>query len=273
MPLRRRARAAIIGACTLVASLAHECPEARADQASDAKAACASRAEHGQRTKLDGHLRAAREDFLACAQDSCPDAVRKACTDWLSETERSLPTVVVVVRGPNGINAAPAKAWIDDVEIDAGSGRATAIDPGAHVVRARSASGAEATAQVVAVEGRKAEVIALSIAGSDPPPASRGASRGPESEPPRSTFTTGRFVALGIGSAGVLGLGAGGLLALSAQSRYDDSAAFCSGNQCDPPGLAIRQEGIDRANVATIVSIASLVAIATGVVIWLVAGP
>lgn len=262
MPLTRRPRAAIIGAFTLVATLASGAHDARADDASDAKAACASRAEHGQRTKLEGHLRAAREDFLACAQDACPDAVRKACTDWLSETERGLPTVVVVVRGANGANAAPAKAWIDEQEIDAASGRAIAVDPGAHVVRVRSASGAEASTQIVAVEGRKAEVVAIAIAA----PA-------PEAERPRSTFTTGRIVALGIGGAGLLGLGAGGLLALSAQNRYDDSAAFCNGNQCEAPGLAIRQEGIDRANVATVVSVASLVAIAAGVVIWLVTGP
>lgn len=265
MPLRRRARAAIVGAGALVAAIAGGSRDARADEASDAKAACASRAEHGQRTKLDGHLRAAREDFLACAQDACPDAVRKACTDWLSETERGLPTVVVVVRRANGVNAAPAKAWIDDGEIDAASGRATPVDPGSHVVRARDASGAEASTQFVAVEGRKAEVVAISIASAASVPA--------DAERPRSTFTTGRYIALGIAGAGLLGLGAGGLLALSAQSRYDDSAAFCSGNQCDAPGLAIRQEGIDRANVATVVSLVSLVAVATGVVLWLVTPP
>src|SRR5262249_36464382 len=162
--------------------------------------------EHGQRTKLDGHLRAAREDFLACAQDTCPDAVRRACTDWLTETERSLPTIVVVVRGPGGVDAPPARAFVDDEEIDVASGRAIAVDPGPHVVRARAAAGTEASARIVAVEGRKAEVIPITMAArSEQTPAARA----PESDRPRSVFTTGRWIAVGIGGAGVLGLGAG----------------------------------------------------------------
>lgn len=266
MPLSRRARAAV-GSALVFSCVAFE---ASADEAgADAKAACASHAERGQRAKLDGHLRSAREDFLACAQDGCPDAVRRACTDWLGETERGLPTVVVVVRGANGVNAPPAQAWIDDQEIDAASGRATPIDPGAHVVRARSSSGAEGTARIVAIEGRKAEVIPVSIAGSEAPAATRPS----DADRPRATFTTGRFIAIGVGAAGVLGLGAAGLVALSGQSRYEESAPFCTGNECDPTGLSIRREGIDRANVATAISIASLVVVAAGVIIWIATAP
>src|SRR5688500_16446377 len=223
MPLSRRARPAV-GAALVLSSLALH---ASADEGgADAKAACASRAEHGQRAKLDGHLRAAREDFLACAQDSCPEAVRRACTEWLGETERGLPSVVVVVRGANGVNAPPAQAWIDDHEIDAASGRAIPIDPGAHVVRARSATGAEGTARIVAIEGRKAEVIPVPIAGSEPSPTTRPS----DGERSRPTFTTGRWIAVGIGAAGALGLGAAGLVGLSARSRYEESAPFCTAN-------------------------------------------
>jgi hypothetical protein len=242
---------------------------ASADENADAKTTCAARAERGQREKLDGHLRAARADFIACAQDTCPAAVRQACSDWLTETEHGVPTIVIVVRDANGVSTAPTRAWIDDEEIDVSSGRAVSVDPGPHAVRARGASEAEATTRIVVIEGRKAEVVPIVIGTPAPSPAPRAA----DADRPRSTFTTGRWIAVGIAGAGVLGLGAGGLLALSAQSRYDDSAAFCTGNECDPTGLAIRSEGIDRANVATVVSVASLVAIAAGVVLWLATPP
>lgn len=271
MPLRREACAAIGGAVVIVLSLSSS---ARADDAPlDAKTACAARAERGQRAKLDGHLRAARADFLACAQDACPEAVRRACTDWLAETERSVPTVVIVVRGAGGASAAPSQVWIDGDEVDVTSGRALSVDPGPHVVRARSASGAEASTRIVAVEGRKAEEIALTIAPAAAAAAPRPAPDATDRERPRSTFTTGRWIAVGIGGAAVLGLGTGGLLALSAKGRYDDSAAFCTGNDCDATGLGIRSDAIDRANLATAVSVVSLVAAGAAVVLWLVTPP
>src|SRR5262245_12836867 len=60
--------------------------------------ACASAYEQGQRLRKQGALRAAREEVVLCASDSCPAALRDDCMQWLREIERALPTVVLVAR-------------------------------------------------------------------------------------------------------------------------------------------------------------------------------
>ena len=65
--------------------------------ADDARDACFTAYEQGQRLQKDGKLRAAHEEFVACSDAACPGFVRKDCSGWLDEVESSMPAVVLTL--------------------------------------------------------------------------------------------------------------------------------------------------------------------------------
>ena len=199
--------------------------------------------------------------------------MRRSCGEWLGEVDRELPTLSFLVRDAKGDVRTDVPVTLDGAPVDTLPGRAVPVDPGRHQVRT-VVDGVIVEREVVVVEGRKADPVALA------PPAAKGDAarptpatpRAPAAEPP-STFTTGRVVALVAGGLGLGLAGTGGVLALGARSRYQESAPFCSGNTCQDEGLAIRQDAIDRAGVATALAVSGLALTAGAVVLWLVTPP
>lgn len=268
------ARAAARGAracAALVLAAALSGPSPAQAAPDGAKARCAAKAEEGQRERLAGRLVRARDALVACADDACPDVVRRSCGEWLGEVDRELPTLAVVVRDAKGNARGEVPVTLDGAPVEALEGRAIPVDPGRHRLRA-VVDGTAVEREVVVVEGRKAELVELSLPLTAPAPAAATAPS-PDRAEPTGTFTTGRVVALVAGGIGLGLAGTGGVLALGARSRYQESAPFCSGNACQDEGLAIRQDAIDRAGVATALAVSGLALTAGAVVLWLVTPP
>ena len=92
--------------CALTLVAAH----AQGGSPADAKQECVSAYESGQRMKQRGALLEAREQFLSCAQPTCPEALASDCSRFLDEVELDIPSVVlsaVALAGLSGLRTAP----------------------------------------------------------------------------------------------------------------------------------------------------------------------
>jgi hypothetical protein len=129
------------------------------------KQACVRASDDAQTLRIDGKLRAAREQFLVCADASCPTIVRSACTQWLTEVEASLPTIVPAARDPNGNDLPNVRLFLDGQPLaDHLDGRPLAVDPGTHVLRFVAADATVVEQSVVIREGEKGRPITVGFA-------------------------------------------------------------------------------------------------------------
>jgi tetratricopeptide (TPR) repeat protein len=168
----------------------------------------------------------------------------------------------------------PASMW----------GMSVAIDPGEHLFEA-SAPGSKAwRTQIVAEAGKPVTVIVPALqpdpsaaragaAAAKAPEASKAAAanpRAPEPPPPSTGLGGQKIAALVVGGAGLIGAAVGGFLAVRANAKYD--AADCdASNTCSEQGLADRNVAFTQARNATYATTGGLIALATGVVLWVTA--
>jgi hypothetical protein len=148
----------------------------------------------GQRESKAGHLRLASQLFTSCGSDeTCPDQLRKECTEFLQEVTRTIPTVVFSALDENGHDLASVRVYSgDELLADGIDGRAVEIDPGKYHLRFVIQGGDALFADVVVREGEKQRLVQVkkegpapaadhaSASGADahgdvPPPAHRGA--------------------------------------------------------------------------------------------------
>lgn len=146
------------------------------------------------------------------------------------------------------------------------------VDPGSHVLRA-SAPGREPHEVKIEVAGGAAQarfvVPALAAAQQAAPPSNQDTLR-----PAVGASTLGntqRTIALVVGGVGVVALGVGAFMGFRAIGSLDDSKAHCGDKTCDREGLDLRDTSQSQANVATILFVASGLALASGAVLWLTA--
>src|SRR5687767_4739055 len=78
--------------------------QARADEKENE--VCASAAEEAQGLQREGKLTQAREKLVLCARASCPAFIRKDCTGWLTEVDKSMPSIVVRATDANSRDVA-----------------------------------------------------------------------------------------------------------------------------------------------------------------------
>lgn len=85
---------------------------------------------------------------------------------------------------------------------------------------------------------------------------------------------TRRYIAYGLGGAGVVALGVASVMTLSARSDYKDALAeHCMGSTsgCTATGVRLTHDARSTANIATVISIAGAAVIVGGVVLYLTA--
>jgi hypothetical protein len=168
----------------------------------DEKIDCVQAADAAQAARKVGHLMAARERLLVCAQESCPAAVRRFCEPWLEEVEASLPTVVFRVADALGRDLTDVRVFVDGSRVTSQlDGRPLTVDPGAHLFRFESRDGGSIEQQVLIVESQKNRILAetLSPLGAPAPPVLR---EGPHV--PTATWALGAVAAAGLVSFAAL---------------------------------------------------------------------
>lgn len=256
----------------------------------------------------EGKLASAWAAFLEVASLSTAtgqEARAKASSRRASLLAPRLPRLRVTV--PPASRAAGLEITRDDVLVgEAQWELALPLDPGAHRIEVTApgrrafataltaTEGATATFEVPVLE---AAVVAAAPAAAPAPIASAPntqpqsspqaprasrvpaapASGPPPPEPAAEASSSGDPSALviGLGIGGVVLAGAGAVLGLMAKDKYDDSKAHCSAedeNRCSERGVALRDDAFVFGHVSTAAFIAAGVTLATGGVLWLLAG-
>lgn len=212
--------------------------------ASESTAACLDAYETGQRSRQEGDLVSAADDFLVCGGPACPVRMQRDCQRWLDDVERSIPAVVFRVRDDAGNLLRDVSVSIDGGAPRRLTGRALLMNPGEHEVVFESAGCRPLRTPVFVTEGEKLEpreVTLVSFAaaslqhGALPQPSS-GVTLQPSgaatAEPSRSTLAW----PLAAGALGLIG-GAGfvyfGVAAKHGESDLERCTPSCSQARVD----------------------------------------
>ncbi len=242
---------------------------ASAFAASEDVKACVAAAEKGQRLRNDGKLKEARDQFVVCARNVCPGAVRKDCEPLLSDIDSRLPTVVIAAKDDAGKDLIDVRVTIDGaVAATKLDGKAITIDPGAHTFRYEHDGSVAVDANVLVHDGEKSRALTVvfepvatgpkEVATEAPAEKEKEKDKSP---PPSSGPPIGGFVLAGIGAVAV---GSFVFFDLSAKSSADNLRSTCA------PRCA--QSDVDSVNTKIIVADVSLGAgvVALGVATWLI---
>jgi tetratricopeptide (TPR) repeat protein len=167
----------------------------------------------------------------------------------------------------------------DDTLVDAGAlGVALYVDPGTHKVTA-SAPGFEAFAVTVTLIEGKTETLAIPtlvatpVADTTKPAAARLVT----TEPAAPASRTRKYVALGLGAAGVAAVGVSLVFGAKANSSFSDAKSLCGASlACSDAGAYSRDKQLvsnarSSATTSTVLMIGGGAAIAAGVVVLLIA--
>lgn len=224
---------------TLVAAALLASPPARAAD----KAACLDAASKGQSLRDQNKLVEARDKFRTCAEQGCPAMVVQDCSNWLSEIETNVPTVVFTAKDSGGNDIVDVGVSIDGTPLIARlDGHAVAMNPGSHVFHFQRADGTTTDKQVLVTEGKKnQEVLAVLGTAPVPSPSIPAAPQGvaPAPDVTSSTRSPSSLPTIGwvLGSLGIVGLGVGS--AFGIVSINDKNGAHCDANNfCDPGALS-----------------------------------
>jgi len=192
------------------------------------KAACLDASLQAQALRAAHKLVEAREQLRVCAMSSCPAVVAADCATWLSEVERTLPTVVLSARSSAGVDLVAVSVSVDGqplvTKLD---GQALSMNAGAHTFHFVGADGAGLDQQVVVREGEKNQAVSVVLGALPAPQApAAGGDRSVDAAHPSSPWKTLGWV---LGGAGVIGLGVGTVAGVIATS---DKSSDCANSTC-----------------------------------------
>lgn len=167
--------------------------------------ACLAASEKGQKLRSQGKLREARENFVICGAEGCPNLVRHDCSQWNSELAATLPTVVFGAKDRSGKDLFDVTVTMDgEVLVKKLDGKSVTIDPGKHTFKFEASGLPPLTETDLVKEGEKARVINVTLG--DPPP--------PNVTPPPTTtkppggemqeHSIAPWIVVGLGAAAVV---------------------------------------------------------------------
>lgn len=219
--------------------------------------ACATSYEQAQVERKKAKLKAARAELGNCVREICPDFVRNDCSQWLSEVNAEIPSVIFAAVGSKKNDLPDVKVSLDgEVVAEKLDGRAIDLDPGQYELVFEH-KGVKVTRTLVVRQGEKNRVIRAEIEtdvdtdgdgtldSEDDCPAESGptTNRGcPVVAPPTVDSSSGGPDPLRIGAYAGWGLGAAGLITFAvftplAYSEEADAKDKCGsdGSGCEQP--------------------------------------
>ena len=233
--------------------------------------ACRSAYAGGQKLAHQGQLVRAKKLLRSCAKPKCGAFLEHQCTLQYGQIEAEMPTVVPTATDEAGAPVLDVSLKVDGTALASRlDGRAVPINPGLHEFAFETRDGVVVKMKIMVVHGQRNRRLRVSVkrpaaqpdrTASSPPEADRppaGADRPPPStlvvSPPapperhRSRwFTTGSYVLLGAGLAGVGGYG---VLTYWGRKDNDELAA------CSPTCPQSAVDHIDNLYLAANVSLA-----------------
>jgi hypothetical protein len=222
----------------------------------------------------------AREQVRVCASPTCKAWMAKDCTQWLSEVERRIPTVVFAAKDGDGTDLTDVTVSVENKTIAQRlDGRALEMNPGARLFVFVTADGRRVEQRALVKEGEKAQVVTATF-----PKAAGQAAHAPPTAlpaiPPQTTVEpSGRVpwqtVGWITGGVGVAGLALGSVLGMMAISKNGDSNAngHCDATGCDAQGRSLRDTALSDATASTVAFVAGGALVAAGLVLVWVGRP
>lgn len=238
-------------------------------------AECARNYERAQEERAVGRLQTALGHLDSCRNEGCPEFVRVDCERWMAEVESELPSILVLVRMPGGVEP-DGVLRVDGAVMGRGApGEAISLDPGMHRLAWEPPGKPAVERQVVVQQGVKNRTIEFDFRPRPPPARSRESVADRSSRPWRPWA----FASLGVGAVGLGIFGTVGWIA-----RTDNSALEADCPQESPdsvgPGICLtthvadRQGSIGDKNLAADIGLGmGVVGIVTGVVLLVTSSP
>jgi hypothetical protein len=196
-------------------------------RAADRAAECADQAEQAQVLRDGRRLVEARALMVSCAQRECPTVVRASCTEWLTEVDKRVPSIVVSVKDEDGRDVANVHVSVDGARAsDDIATSAVRLDPGEHTLRYEHAGYRSVDERVVLREGEGLRVLRVTLArdGATAPVRTTLPSTPPAPAGPRSLSP---FVYV-LGGAAVVAAGVFTYFGLSGASQYRHLEGTCA---------------------------------------------
>lgn len=234
-------------------------------------------------------LRAAREQLLVCASQSCPGDIRVECARRVIDVNMSIPTIVFEAKDPAGNDLTAVAVTMDDKPlVDRLDGTAIALDPGPHAFRFEASGQPAVDKAFVLLEGQKDRRERV-VVGTPPVTLSSDAASPPDdaamedplpmatqdtstrTSPPawvrNGTLTTVGMVTSGLG---LLGVAVGTVFGVEALSKKHD--AGCNSSSVCPDDIAANTLRSSRSagNLSTAFFLAGGIVEAAGVTMWIV---
>jgi len=215
----------------------------------DDKMICVRAADAAQEQRTEGKLRDARASLHTCARDVCPALVRSDCTQWLSEVEASMPTVVIRAQNARGDDLADVQIDLDGRRIvDRLEGLPIDVDPGPHVLgwRRGNQSGRQ---EIVVHTGEKNRPVTLGIDSE----AARGHAR---SDAPRTEERRPSPAAWILAGVAVAGGASFAYFGLRGSSEVRDMRSECAGH-CPASRVDAARDKLLAADISLGISLVS----------------
>jgi hypothetical protein len=210
----------------LVSSLCASVPEARAE---DTKNACATSYENAQVLNRKADFLAARDAMRACARDACPAFIKNDCIQWLSDVEKSIPSVVLSAQ-IDGRDVHEVRVEMDGKPFaDTLDGHSVDVNPGRHTFTFKYQVGQDHPTQdvvVVVVEGQKNRAVQSTYQTPPPPP-----------DEIHRPVPAGVYLLGGLGVLAMGGFATFAELGMSKKNQLNAAGAcspFCSDSQVSP---------------------------------------
>lgn len=235
--------------------------------AADVKRECIDASTAGQTSRDAGQWLEARAQFLRCASDACPAVVRSSCSQWLSDVEGLIPSVVIRAADAHDLDITDGTAMVDGVPVPL-DGKPVSLDPGPHSIVVKTPSGLHLEKKVLLAAGERSRLIELRAtepftpAPALPTPAARLAplEATPADASSASPSSIGPWV---LGGTSLVALGSFTVFAIAAKNQLNRLQATCSPScSADQTAAGKRDAGI--ADISLGVSVAAL----AGAVTW-----
>ena len=186
------------------------------------KQQCITASENAQKLRDQHKLSQAREQFLVCARDACPAAVKQDCTEQAQKIADKMPSIVVRAKGKSG-DLVNVTVSMDDKIITAKlDGSAVQVEPGIHKLKLEAPGETSIEQQVVIAEGEQNRVLdfsfgaAGSVKDSNPPP--------DDTRPTKRGFPIVPTIVAGVG---VVAFGMFATFGLLGRSEFSDAEKTC----------------------------------------------
>lgn len=193
-----------------LATAAHAEPDANVES-------CLAAHASAQKSRAAKRFVEARDQLLACARPECPELARKDCSEWLSELQKDLPSIVVVATDATGQDLTDVNVFVDGATTPRTiSSDAILLDPGPHTLRFERAGSEPVEQKILLRVGERNRAIRVVLA---PKPAPRPA---PEPAPEPASSGSIPAATLILGGVGLLALGSFAYFGASGESKQSD---------------------------------------------------